>query len=59
MLDGLNQSDVGLVDRSERDVPGIRLVPGKLREVGAQRVILEIPSSAGKDFVANDHELIC
>ena len=55
----MNQFDVGLFDRAERDVPSIRLVPGKLREIGAERVILKIPASAGENFVANNDELIC
>src|SRR5262249_12372191 len=58
LFERLNQFDVGLFDWAERDVPTARLVPGKLREVGAERVVLEIPAPAGEDFVANNGELI-
>src|SRR5258707_1388798 len=58
LLERLNQFHVGLFDRAERNVPSMRLVPGKLREIGAQRVILKIPASAGENFVANNDELI-
>src|SRR5437899_1394539 len=58
LFERLNQFHVGLFDRAERNVPSIRLVPGELREIGAQRVILKIPASAGENFVANNDELI-
>ena len=54
MLERLNQFDVGLFDRAERDVPSMRLVPGKLREVGAECVILKVPASAGENFVPSN-----
>src|ERR1700730_2503299 len=53
-FDRLNQVDVVSFDRAERDVPSMRLVPGKLREVGAERVILKVPASAGENFVASN-----
>jgi hypothetical protein len=57
-FDRLNDCDVGLFDRAERDLPGMRPVPGKLQEIGAKCVILEEPASAGENFVASDVKLI-
>jgi hypothetical protein len=57
-FDRLNGGDVGLFDRAERDLPGMRPVPGKLQEIGAKCVILEEPASAGENFVASDVKLI-
>jgi hypothetical protein len=58
LLDGLDQIDIGPFDRVERNVPGVRLVPGKLLEVGAERGVFEVPAFAGKDFVAHKDELV-
>src|ERR1700676_2472196 len=56
LFNRLNQLDIGLFGRAERNVPSVRLVPGKLREIVAERLIFEVTNSAGKNFVASNEE---
>jgi hypothetical protein len=47
-----------LLNQIEPDMPSRWLVPRKFCEMGAQPMVIEKPSSAGKNLVVSDVKLI-